>query len=131
MGLDNGLRVTRTKYTEIIQELKIFSDEFIERYKTDFELAYWRKCWNIRNEILNYLGGRFSDAYEFPVTIDDIDPIIQILQSYNEDNWTDSGSCIWTFEEMQPVLAQQVENLKQLKELMQKYDLEVYFYDSY
>lgn len=131
MGLDNGLRVTRTKHTETIQELKIFSDEFIERYKTDFELAYWRKCWNIRNEILSCLGGRFSDEYEFPVTIDDIDPIITILQTYNEDNWQDSGSCIWTFEEMQPMLAQQVENLKQLKKLMQKYDLEVYFYDSY
>lgn len=131
MGLDNGIRVKRTEYTEAIPELKVYEDEFDLKYKSDFELCYWRKCWNIRNEILSYIGKRFSDEYQFPISIEDIDPIIQILQSYNKDNWIDSGGCIWEYDEMRPRLMEQIDALKQLKKLMQKYDLEVYFYDSY
>lgn len=128
MGLDNGIQVKRNLYTNSIEDLKVFEETWDKEHKWDFEICYWRKCWNIRNDILWVLNSRFDDQYEFQLTYEDIDNIISILLSYNEDNW---GNSIWTFEEMVEHLQQDVENLKLLQDLMKTYNLEVYFYDSY
>ena len=62
---------------------------------------------------------------------DDVDNIIDLLGSYNENNWEDS---IWEWngeDNYSEYIQHQIENLKILRKLMDKYNLEVYFYDSY
>ena len=135
MGLDNGIQVRRTPATNKIEELKVFNDSWDKEFKYDFEVTYWRKCWNIRNDILCILAKRFSDEYEVTLSTDDIDSIIELLQSYNAENWEESGSSIWEWDDVEwpysEKIKQDIENLKLLRSLMNKYDLEVYFYDSY
>ena len=132
MGLDNGIEVRRNDYTRSIPELWQFELEFD---KDNFEVCYWRKCWNIRNDILWIIGERFGDQYEYNLDKKDVDQIIKLLESYNADNFEDSGSCIWDWnDEEYPYsekIRQDIENLKVLRGLMDKYELEVYFYDSY
>ena len=69
------------------------------------------------------------------LTIEDIDNIIKGLQSFNAENWEEDGGSIWDWDDgdcpYSEKIEQDIESLEVLKNLMQKYDLEVYFYDSY
>ena len=138
MGLDNGIEVRRTPETNKIAELKVFNKDWDKELRYDFEICYWRKCWNIRNDILYILDTPLeSNCYEWRVNKDNVDEIIKLLSSYNEDNWEDSGSSIWEWtseEEGWPYseyVKQNIEDLKLLRQIMNEYELEVYFYDSY
>ena len=131
MGLDNGICVRRTEQTEKIRELQRFNQSYDKEHEFDFEVVYYRKCWNVRNAILSYLGKRWADGWKFTLSIDDIDGIIEVLKSFNADNWCDGGGSIWEWDEMKPRLRQHIKDLRRLKKIMKKHDIEVYFYDSY
>lgn len=135
MGLDNSIEIKRNAYTNLIPELRQFELEYDKAYEYDFEICYWRKCWNIRNDILWIIGERLSDKYEYTLDKEDIDQIIKLLESYNADNFEDSGGCIWDWDDEEypysEKIQQDIASLKVLRQLMDKYELEVYFYDSY
>ena len=135
MGLDNGIEIRRTPATNKIEELKVFNRSWDKELEYDFEITYWRKCWNIRNDILYIIGERWNYGLEFNLTPIDIDHIIELLKSYNEENWEESGGSIWMWNDGEwsysEKIKQDIENLKLLRKLMDKYDMEVYFYDSY
>lgn len=61
--------------------------------------------------------------------------MIKLLQSYNSKNFENNGTCIWAWDDedwpYSEKIQRDIENLKILRELMDKYELEVYFYDSY
>lgn len=135
IGLDNGIEVRRTQQANKIEELKIFNLDYDKKLECDFEICYWRKCYGLRNDILCIIGKRwYPDEYEFKLTKNDIDNIIKLLGSYNEETWEDS-IWEWTSDEdgwsYSEHIKRDIENLKLLRQLMDKYDLEVYFYDSY
>lgn len=127
MGLDNMIRVRRTEQTEHIWWLRRFKEPFTD----DFEVCHWCKCYHIRNGIIDILccdrlGG------EHAVSATQLQAIVKLLKSFNEKNWyANGGSYIWTFQEMQKRLRKDIRNLKILIRLMRKYDLEMYFVDSY
>ena len=135
MGLDNGVQIRRTPETNKIEELKVFNQDWNKELRYDFEVTYWRKCWNIRNDLMD-LGIGYDEGY-YSMTVEDIEKAIELLKSYNDDNWTDGGSCIWEFTSDEDGwsysehIKQDIESLKLLRQLMDKYDLDVYFYDSY
>ena len=133
MGLDNGICVRRTQETNKIAELKVFNDEWDKDLERDFEICYYRKCWNIRYDILGILDSPID--YEFNISKDQIDQIIELFQSYNADNFEDNGSCIWEWDDEEwpysEKIKQDIECLKLLRQLMDRYELEVYFYDSW
>lgn len=132
MGLDNGIQIKRTSETNKITELKVFNQNYDKELKCDFEVAYWRKCWGLRNDILWLIGKRWSDEWKFNLNKDDVNLIIKLLESYNADNWEDS---IWEWDDEEfpysEKIKQDIKNLKLLLRLMDEYELEVYFYDSY
>lgn len=131
MGLDNGIEIKRNeKSMNIYNKLKKFELSYDEENKLDFEVAYYRKCWNIRNIIASCIGG-LNDNLETPIERVHIPKIISALKSLNKENWEDEGDSIWTYEEQEPFIRQHIKNLKYLYKLMAKYDLDVYFYDSY
>ena len=133
MGLDNGVCVKRNAYTNSILELRPFEDDWDKEHECDFSITYWRKCWNIRNDLFSLGIGR--DEGNYIMSALDLDVMIRLLESYNEENFTDGGSCIWDWnEEDYPYsekIQRDIEALKLLRGLMDRYDLEVYFYDSY
>ena len=131
MGLDNGLCIRRnTNSMNAYNEIKRFEREWDAKYQYDFEVIYYRKCWNIRNLIADAIGG-IEDNGNTPVTREDIPKIIDALKSLNKDNWDDMGGSIWEYKEQKSHIKQHIKNLKYLYELMGKYALDVYFYDSY
>lgn len=94
-------------------------------------MVYYRKCYNIRNEILYIINHRFDEEYEFALDVEDVEQIIEYLSSLNADNWEDSGQSIWEWNEMEEQIGRDIDNLNMLVELMQAHDLDVIFYDSY
>lgn len=131
MGLDNGIIVTYTEFTKSIPWLRKF---IISPNIDDYEICYWRKCWNVRNVILRILSqkGHGNDISN-ELSIKDITKIIHALKSFNYHNWDDNGSSIWTWEEQKPHIKKQIKNLKKLVRLKRKHneEIRVYFYDSY
>lgn len=134
MGLDNGIQIRRTPETNKIEELKVFNQGLDQELKYDFKVTSWRKCWNIRNDIFG-LGIGYDGSCHDNLTKEHIDQIIDLLKSYNAENWEDGGHCIWEFDdEVWPYsehIKQDIESLQLLLQLMDQYELDVYFYDSY
>ena len=131
MGLDNYISVKRTAYSNQIAELKRFEDDWDKEHKYSFEVCYWRKCWNVRGAIIENIEGGFNDNGDTPITSEDVKKIIVALKAFNEDNWDDFLGSIWTWEEHEPHMQRNIENLEYLLTLMDKYELEVEFVDSY
>ena len=66
MGLDNGIVVEGVPKEKIDSKYVIFEDELMEDFPS-FHLCYWRKCWNIRNLILDLINidERETDGRDF------------------------------------------------------------------
>lgn len=133
MGLDNGVNIRRNEKTNKIKKLEVFSETWDKELQYDFSVCYYRKAWNIRNDLFRI--GIGYDEDEYPMTTQDVEKMINLLKSYNSENFENGGYCIWDFDDEEypysKKIKQDIKNLKKLKKLMGKYDLEVYFYDSY
>ena len=114
----------------IYDKLTRFEDEWVKGHESDFDISYWRKCWNIRYLILKCLSAG-NQEYEVVIKREDIPKIIDALKSLNADNWTDYGGSIWEWEDYEECNEWHIKDLEYLYELMGEYDLDVYFYDSY
>lgn len=132
MGLDNGVCVRRTPETNKIKELKVFNIDWDNKLEYDFEAACWRKNWGLRSDVLWILRDSVENKCEYSVSKEQLDDIIKLLKSYNSKTWTNS---IWDWDgEKYPYskyIKQNIKDLKLLRKLMDQYELEVYFYDSY
>jgi hypothetical protein len=135
MGLDNSIEIKRTAYTGTIPELKRFELSYDTEHKFNYEAVYYRKCWNVRSMVFDVVPGAHNNDLSDPLTTTDIDNIIEGLGSFNANNWQANGGSIWDWDDEEypysEKIQRDIENLKYLRELMDKYELEVYFYDSY
>ena len=99
----------------------------------DEEIAYWRKCWNVRYAIADAIDG-INDNRNTDITYDNVIAIIKELKKFNKRNWLHNGwdGSIWEWKEIKKSHRGHIKRLKKLSKLMKKYPIiEVYFYDSY
>lgn len=127
MGLDIGCVVRKTT-NEVLNNLLAKHFEYVDPLG-GYEVFYFRRQHNVRNDIFNLCIGRNQDNHN--LTIQQIDKIYSLFKSYTKENWEDGGHSRWEFEEAKPYLDKYAKNLKKLKVIMNRYELEVYFYDSY
>ena len=132
MGLDNGIDV---KINDKIPgyAFKCFYSEWRNKYKLDLQVAYWRKCWNVRNMIIETLNIKEVNDSRTTMSIDDVDKVIKMLKRINKKNWLDYGECFWDWKDFKYNNNRNVKNLKLLRKFMKRNPkvFEVYFYDSY
>lgn len=147
MGLDNGitLRLRKDRFTEKeIATLNKFNDNtyVVEDENTfDIDLLYWRKCWNIRGEIFDFLRKKGhtvdGDIYEYDLSIDEIFDLTKALRKILNPHWWDeNGNSIWTWKECGKNYIDNVKRcvkaLNVLKKMNKSEDsYRIYFYDSY
>ena len=121
MGLDNGITF---KCREINNGEKL-------------EVAYWRKCWSIRNTILWYVFWEEykSDAniYEFKINAAKMNEIIKICEEFRGKNWSEE---YWTWEEYRKSHKKNIKEMKKTLRILKKLEekgigYECIFYDSY
>lgn len=132
MGLDNGIMVKNVKLTDLPSQMEI--DQMYE-YDDGVEIAYWRKCWDLRNDILHLVFPEIwaSDplAYRFPLTPDKLLAIIDDIEWYinHPSDWRNS---IWSWDEYVPILQKNKFNLLLFYNWWEKHpEIEAYFYDSF
>ena len=130
MGLDNGICIRRDSAPECAS--KIFHEEEWEKKYGSIDVAYWRKCWNVRNIIFDLLDITDFNDSETTITVDDVKRVIAKLKKLNKNNYQDGGGCIWLWSEFKRLNCRNIKQLKRLVRLMHKYPaMEVYFYDSW
>lgn len=137
MGLDNGFYVKSNK-RKITRDMlpDIIHYPFEQDYGEGVEIVYFRKCWGIRNGVLDILGKRFAANDEYLFEIDKPDQILDIIEllSYflEPSRWEDEGDSIWSFEEIRNQLIMSIINLAAIEVFMKENpDIYLEFYDSY
>ena len=128
MGLDNGFICKNIKLDEIPSYVRLPCDCRDE----DIEIAYFRKCWGIRGEIIRLLHVK-DDEYKIPVEKEDIIPIVKILMKYlDREYYDENADSIWEYDEYKENIQHSIINLMWLRVYMETHpDVTCYFYDSY
>lgn len=131
MGLDNGIIARKTNIIKIDNDLSRLSSYAYS--DGDFEIAYWRKCYNVRRSICRALDGINDNGSTF-ISREELLTIIKELKKFNRKNWSIGGweGSIWDWSEIKKSHRTSICRLRRLARLMKKYpNIEVYFYDSY
>ena len=145
MGLDNGVTLSFKQ--------DVFSKRKLEKFKKlgsfvyfnnidtyEIDILYWRKCWNVRGEVFNFLRKEGYDIqdndYIAEMDIKTTRRLIKYLRKYISDSkqWKEDyedGTTIW---ESNDVYVEQLDTAVKYLNMLRftnssKYRL--YFYDSY
>ena len=136
MGLDNGWLVKSTKRKLTRADLPStirypFENDYYD--DNEIEIAYGRKYWGLRTDLLNNIN--WDEATEYRYRIDNpehILDVIEIIASWMGPRWDEEGNSIWTYEEARYNLINWIVNLSSIYAYMQNNpDVYLEFYDSY
>ena len=136
MGLDNGIKL-KAKTSRGIEYLTENHNFYF--YDDDNEIGYWRKCWNIRREILNAFNDKDYDGNGGYINLTSVEDLVNMAETLKyflrEENWERDES-IWDWYIALPSVADAIKKLRCLIEDIENEDisiddLDVYFYDSY
>ena len=133
MGLDNGIIARKTTNEKINNKLLALNTYTYS--EGDHEIAYWRKCWNVREAIANAIGGMYDNG-ETPMMYEDVVAVIRALKKFNKKNWSDpcwDWGSIWEWSEIKKHHRGCIKRLARLARLMKQHpgEIDIYFYDSY
>lgn len=137
MGLDNGIYVKSNKRKITREDLPVIINYPFEKdYNDNVEIIYWRKCWGLRNDVMNTFGWRFAPEEQYIFEIDKPEQVLQFIELIsswlNEEKWQEEGDSIWDYNEMRETLIQNIINLAVIYMYMIMYpDVYLEFYDSY
>jgi hypothetical protein len=133
MGLDNGIEVRRKDNLPNCV-LCFDNDEWCKQHGYNLEVAYWRKCWNVRAIIFSVIDDE-EEHCVYNITREDLVEIIHRLEdelhycNFLSGEW---GGCIWEWNEFRSIQKRNIKNLKKLAHMMKRHpEIEVIFYDSY
>ena len=136
MGLDNGIFVRSNRRT-ITRD--ILPEELEYPFNRDYcqeeaEILYWRKNWGLRNVVVNTFPNEDENNYRYLIeTPQQVFELIKIIVSFmNQEKWEEDGDSIWDYDEILPILQQNVINLAIIAAFMKNNpDVYLIFYDSY
>lgn len=141
MGLDNGI-IVKAKTLRGSRFLeKYFS--YLDKLGNGYELAYWRKCYNVRSKILEWVKNAY-DAGEFELNLTDLVQVLDVMKYFlDKEHWYEEGGSIWTWEEQLRNIADVIYNVTKFVEYLEDgegdlpedevsaEDFEILWYDSY
>ena len=152
MGLDNGILI-RAKSDLAKDFLAIhFSKDDYDKYEDAYEIAYWRKCHNIRDAFIEdaYIEDNSPDGgYHYNrkmqnivYRMEDIPNILDVLKPFlDEEYWNRHSESMWEWYQIVPGIAEAISILTRLyknycdivKETgkLSEDDFCLEFYDSY
>lgn len=135
MGLDNGI-IVRSDHRKITRD--ILPSELVYPWDRKFdsegvEILYWRKNWGLRNEVIHTFP-QCEDNFGYLIeTSTQVFDLIKIIVSFmNKEKWEEDGESIWDYDEILPILQQNIINLAMIAAFMKNNpDVYLLFYDSY
>ena len=143
MGLDNGVNL-KVKDKEAFGKMPkwLRREEWEDKYDYDYEMLYWRKCWNVREEVYHlmrkYYGRLDDDQYEFQLDVDMLKDLFKVLRKmYRKKMWDndyEDGMTIWSWSTVRRDYLSSLRYAKRVARWLKTKpadSFEVYFYDSY
>lgn len=135
MGLDNGayIKSNKRKLTRDMLPNGIVYP-FEKDYCGEIEILYWRKCWGLRDSTLRLFNHMSDNDYKFDIdTPEQVMEWIEMIASWiDEEKWENDGESIWSYDEIKPMLIQNIINLSIIYMFMSENpDIYLEFYDSY
>lgn len=135
MGLDNYVSIKSKRKLKLPSFIDVrFDEEETDESGTptfEYYVLYWRKWWSFRNDVMEECG--FADGdYAFPLTVEQIGTIQDILNYYNDEETWDNTESLWDWNDVKdqfPEMNKAFDWLKNFKKLHPS--VEVVFYDSY
>ena len=128
MGLDNGITLKKEGLPKQFNRLATKDRD----YGSDIEIAYWRKCWQVRRLIYEAINMPAENDSIVKLSREDVLAIIKILTKNIKQKWYEYGSPYWEWKEYKINHRENIRRLRRLACLMKKYpDVVVEFYDSY
>ena len=134
MGLDNGIYVKSNRRNLTREDMPqgiVFP--FDKDYTNGIEILYWRKNWGLRNAVMDHFDSSVDQYYFNIETPSQVLEFIEIIASFlDKERWENEGDSIWSYEEIRPVLIQNIINLALIHAFMRENpDVYLTFYDSY
>ena len=137
--MDNGIviRFKEGKEPRWAKRLDVLDDRPKDGFGRELELAYWRKCWNVREVVL---GGLAESGWpgEYRLSASELHAICKALgKALNRKAWDEAycdNDAIWEWDEVGSSMRRQNRRcLKAAKRLkrMDPGDYCLTFYDSY
>ena len=132
MGLENGIRIDK----ERTKTNTTFNPAIVSEISNN-ELLYWRKCWGLRDDIVNYLCDKYNVERDFrsqELDVNDLIKIREIIHSWShKKKWTRESRSIWSWKSIKRSLREDAEILAYLIALKENEgdNLVLFFYDSY
>lgn len=141
MGLDNGIMIKITDSQKLGVIPKWIQRTGCEESANSIEIDYWRKCWNVRAEIFDYINRNNCPAideyqeYEYELNINDTLSILEQIKEncYSAKKWDDSQS-IWEWNEVKRNYKSRLRQAKKIVKWLKGKPIDSYqiiFYDSY
>lgn len=132
MGLDNGIEIKRRPDLPAAVLRAFDTEDWRIRNNYDLEVAYWRKCWNVRDVFFDVLDIKDTNDTQTSMTANDVEQVITRLKQFTRDNYDFCGGTIWDWIDFKRINKRNISQLKKLLRLMKKYNnIEVVFYDSW
>lgn len=136
LGLDNGI-IVRSNRRQITRD--ILPSELVYPWDRKFdkegvEILYWRKNWGLRNEVIHTFSQYEDSDWEYVIeTPTQVFDLIKIITSFmDKEKWEEDGESIWDYDEILPILQQNIINLAVIAAFMKNNpDTYLIFYDSY
>ena len=137
IGLDNGIIVRSKNFEAQKWLLRWGQEKNLEEIYGGIELAYWRKCFNIRAKIMERIEA-FKDGDHTPLTFADLATICDICEKFitKKYNWDENRGSIWDWIHSVRNLADVIITINDFiddigDDGLDETDFEIYFYDSY
>lgn len=113
MGLDNGITLRIKNKEKFGDTRKLYSMFSWTNEGSEYELLYWRKCWNVRREISEVLADAYNngnaehDKYFDENGINDYifnlkafkDILVRLRKIYKKSWWEENNDSIWEWSE--------------------------------
>lgn len=122
---------------KIPKEFNFDSSTEDEVLKYSYEIFYFRKCWNIRHEIISALNADYEYCGKAWLTIEEVKKIWWAINEVNHKSTWDDAESIWTWDEIKDKLDHSFLALEWLISFMREHVGDrtpfymVEFYDSY
>lgn len=135
MGLDNGIILKANESEDWMNIYCPYYDSKDDFHHEGYCIAYWRKCWGIRDAILHKLDPKHiqKDGGHYKIEYEDIGALIRALKPFlSRDYWEEKAESIWDYDEYFDNTYHILIRLEWLKDYMKEHpDVECYFYDSF
>ena len=128
MGLDNSITLKKEGLPKQFNCLATKDRD----YGSEIEIAYWRKCWQVRHLIYEAINMPAENDSIVELSREDVLAIIKALTKNIKQKWYEYSPPYWEWKEYKVNHRENIRRLRRLVRLMKKDpDVVVEFYDSY